>query len=89
MRWKAFFYNNKMNLNKHKKYGLSMKKSPPIIYELRGFEYEHISLIKDFKFKSTRNKFQNQLMSDVQKINTYNDIPAATDKTNNMHKTSY
>ena len=93
MRWKAFFYNNRNETQQDyqtaKTYGLRTKKSPPSINELKGFENDLISLIKNIEYKKTRSKFQNKLKSDVLKINESNEIIVAADKTNNMYKMSY
>ena len=65
MRWKAFYYNNRNETQQDYKtaetYGLRTKKSPLIINEIRGFENDLISLIKNIEFKKTRSKFQNKL----------------------------
>ena len=92
MRWNALFYNNRnetqLDYQTAETYGLRTKKSPPSINELKGFENDLISLIKNIEFKKTRSKFQNKLKSDILKINESNEIVAA-DKTNNMYKMSY
>ena len=63
--------------------------SPPNINELKGLKKEIISLIKNNKFKKTRNKCQNNLKSDVRKINISYEIIVAADKSNNVYKMSY
>ena len=70
-------------------YELRTKKSPPSINELKAFENDLISLIKNIEFKKTRSKFQNKLKSDMLKIDASNELIAASDKTNNMYKMSY
>ena len=92
MRWKAFFYNRnetEQNYQTAEKYGLRTKKSPPSINEIKGFENDLISLIKNIEFKKTSSKFQNKLKCDVLKINAFSEIIFAADKTNNMYKMSY
>ena len=82
-----------MKLNKIikllKKYGLRTKMSPPSINELKGFENDLISLIKNIEFKKTGSKFQSKLKSDVLKMNESSEIIVAADKTNNMYEMSY
>ena len=63
--------------------------TPPSINDLKGFENDLISLIKNIEFKKTRNKFQNKLKSDVLKINASSEIIVAAGKTNNIYKISY
>ena len=93
MRWKEFFCNNinetQQDYQTAETYGLRTKKSPPSINELKGFENDLISLIKNIEIKKTRSKFQNKLKSDVLKINESNVIIVAADKTNNIFKMSY
>ena len=93
MGWKAFFHNNidetQQNYQTDEKYGLRTKKSPPSINELKGFENDLISLIKNIEIKKTCNEFQNKLKSYVLKINAFSEIIVAADKTNNMYKMSY
>ena len=54
MRWKEFVY-NKRNETQHdyqpaETYGLRTKKLPPSINELKGFENDLISMIKNIEF---------------------------------------
>ena len=93
MRWKAFFYNNwNESQQSHiieEKYCIRTQKSQPSISELKGFENDLISLIKNIEFRKTGDKFQNKLMTDVRKINTSSEIIVATNKTNNMYEMIY
>ena len=93
MQCSILFYKNKNETQQDyqtaETYGLRTKKSPPSINELKGFENDLISLIKNIEFKKTRSKFQNKLKSDVLKINESGEIIVAADKTNNMYKLSY
>ena len=90
---KHSFTTTEMKLNKIIKLLKHMdcepKKSPPNINELKGFENDLISLIKNIEFKKTRSKFQNKLKNDVLKINESNEIIVAADKTSNMYEMSY
>ena len=58
-------------------------------YRHTGFENELITLIKNKKISTTRNKFQQWLMSDERSINTSNEVIVAADKISIMYEMSY
>ena len=59
MRWKAlFFLNPNTTESKQDHYGLSTKKSPPAINELKEFEECMVNLIQNIEFENKPSAFQ-------------------------------
>ena len=88
MRWKAFFYLSKNTNEKVENYGFRTNKNPPQIKEMVGFEADLTNLIKQIKPRKWNNKFQNQIKSDLVKINQSKKVYVKADKTSNMYAMS-
>ena len=89
MRWKAIFFNakDKKEDEKHiENYGLKYSKSPAQVKELFHFENNLFQLVKDVKFRKTRNEFQKKLKDDAQKIRNSEKTLTPADKTSNMYR---
>lgn len=69
-------------------YGFKTNKVPPQFPELKQFEDDLFSLIKEIKFQPIRNKFQHQIKSDIKKITQSKEVFVKADKSDNFYKIS-
>lgn len=89
LRWRAFFYlNPNAQANNNENYGFKSRLSPPTVNELAEFESKLLHLIKNIKFKVSRNPFQHKLLSDIKTITNEDKLIIAADKTTNFYKLS-
>ena len=67
MRWKAFFYTNRIEDTKET-CGLKSLNCPPKIKEMVPFENDLWNLVDKLKFRKTKSNFQRQLNEDIRVI---------------------
>ena len=67
-------------------YGLKSSKSPAQVKELFHFENNLFQMVKDIKFRKTRNEFQKKLKDDAHKIRNSKKTLTPADKTSNMYR---
>ena len=97
MRWKAYFAllkdeknddeddDNSLFEEKKETFGFKSGYKPPAVKELELFEKEFLELPNLIEFRKYSNKFQEDLKSDLKKINDSNRIIVAADKTTNYY----
>ena len=61
MRWKAIYWNSKINDNSSERYGLKTSKCPKQVEELVPFENDLIDMLKVIKFRKFKNQFLRKL----------------------------
>ena len=94
LRWKAYFFLNNSNEDESHEgnNGINFKfKSdavPPQIPQLVSFENDMYELVRNIKFQSYENEFQQQLRRDVDSIKSSNDLLIPADKTTNLYNLS-
>ena len=89
LRWKALFFlrkesestssddssDNSDNEDRYNEtFGLKSKRTPPQIQELMPFEADLLDMVEHIQFKEVKDKFQNDLKADVNKIITSPDV---------------
>ena len=88
LRWHYYFVQNP-NVKQHKQvYGFNTTKPSPFATELKSFEEEFFSLIKDVRFRPVHNNFQTTLKKDIKKIQDSNQIIVSADKSRNKYELS-
>ena len=89
MRWKAhFFIKGEKSQESTRNFGLSSKKTPPTVLELKPFEEDVIKLLETIKFRDKKDYFQDTLANDLKKINSSDKMFVLADKTRNIYETS-
>ena len=88
MRWKALEFLGRLHGTQKVTYGFRSRKCPQTVPELAEFESDLMKMVKNVKFKSIRNDFQNRLRRDIQTIKETNSILVAADKSRNIYKMS-
>ena len=87
LRWKTYFF---LNPDKRKSdlvvYGFKTEKSAPQISELVDFENDLYTAIDKLEFCNPKSSFQNQLNSDVKKIQHSRKVFILGDKTPNVYE---
>ena len=88
LRWKVFHFLSDSKNDDHVKstFGFTSPLVPPknqLIYE---FENDQYNIIQHIKFKKIHNKFQRQLLSDIQEIKNSGKVIVHADKTRNMYE---
>ena len=73
MRWKAIYFNNNNSTDNNTEdntewYGLKSPYSPRQVKELTPFENDLVELIRNIKFRTSRNTFQEKLKEDIKLI---------------------
>ena len=86
IRWRAFFFlNPDTDVENKETYGFKTQHAAPVLAELKDFEEGLVNMIQNVKFREVRNKFQQQLKSDLIKINKDDHLYVPADKTNNYY----
>ena len=89
MRWKThFFLKGEKNQENTRNFGLSFKKTPPAVLELKPFEADVMKLLETIKFRDTKNYFQDTLASALKRINSSDKMFVFANKTRNIYETS-
>ena len=104
MRWKAsFFDSSERNANANtiqnseqenskqenrKSTQFKSRNCPKQVEEMKVFEADMADMIKDIKFKTVNNQFQQQLRADIQRIQSSNKTFIPADKTQNYYEVS-
>ena len=67
LRWKVLYFDKlaENNLGKTKFYGFKAQKCPPHSITLNDFEHDLYEMVRNIKFRSVRNAFQDQLWQDL------------------------
>ena len=86
LRWKCHFILNENSTKKKETYGFKSLKSPPFIQELKPFEDDMYSLIKNIKFRPVNDVFQQTLKNDIRKIRNSDYIFISADKSSHKYK---
>ena len=101
LRWKAFFFNNKNNINNTNKgqngriattnnnphsRTFPTRRSAPSDNKLVKFEDALYNIVNNIKFKPYTNNFQNNMKKDLNKIEKSNKLFVFADKSNNLYK---
>ena len=86
MRWKMLYIKHK-DLNKEKKtYGFKTSNTPPAFKELKAFEDDIFTMIRDIRFRRINNIFQNKLTKDVREIKNSSQVIISADKSSNRYE---
>jgi len=90
IRWKAFFFDNKVEKNENiiENFGFKSELSPPRCKDLIAFENDLYDMVRKIEFRKINNTFLRDLSKDVKTIRESNEIYVAADKTTNMYKLS-
>ena len=101
MRWRAIYYQKYIEKQNNpnddldetfdedfETYGFKSELKPPPVPDLADFEKACWDLIKNIEFKKVSNKFQNELISDLNRIKREEKVIVSADKTNNQYKCS-
>ena len=97
MRWKAHLFdgeakktNSSQNSHQRNKKNFQFKSRncPKQIEEMKVFEADLADMIKDIKFQTVNNRFQQQLRADVHRIQNSNKTFIPADKTQNYYEVS-
>ena len=90
LRWKVFFCNKEINdPYEHKEEDIfKSSRSAPACEELKSFENDLFSTIKNIKFTPYKSKFQKTLKKDLEQVLAKNKIILFADKTRNLYQTS-
>lgn len=88
MRWKAIMYNPdiKDDRNTEEYYGLKTLYCPKQVKEITAFEKDLYDVVKNLKFRKTKNNFQRTLNEDIKSIYSSNKTMTFADKTTNMYR---
>ena len=90
MRWKAKFFEeeDQVAAEEHKTYGLKTQAhlSQYNIYILQAFEEDLIKMVQDVEFRTSRSRFQNELLKIVRDISKCKNLILPSDKTFNFTK---
>ena len=91
MKWKAIYFNNNNNSTNNniedntEWYGLKSPYSSRQVIELTPFENDLVELIRNIKFRTIRNTFQEKLKEDIKLIKDSHKTMTLEDKTSNMY----
>ena len=85
LRWKLFAIKNP-NLKNKDTFGFNTTNAPPQMIELKPFEEELFSMVKNIEFKPVRNKFQNEINTILKDINRSKNVIVKADKTRNLYQ---
>ena len=101
MRWRAIYYQKYIEKQNNpnddldetfdedfETYGFKSELKPPPVPDLADFEKACWDLIKNIEFKKVSNKFQKELISDLNRIKREEKVIVSADKTNNQYKCS-
>ena len=90
MRWKAHFFDNKLddNINTNDNFGFKTTSSPPVNNNLTGFENDLYELVRNVEFRYVNDEFLDKLKSDVAAIRSSNHLLISADKTSNLYELS-
>ena len=96
MRWKAFFYLDKIeksescqdvqNTKPDQKYGFRSRRYPKQIKDLIEFKKDLFGLFNKIQFRQVRDTFQSKMKADIKKVNSSPNIFAFADKTSNVYE---
>ena len=95
MRWKAHFYlsgekeeeNYDGNIDtKKENYNFKSRKCPQQCSELENFEKDFLEIVKNIKFRTIKDNFQEKLKRDIKAIRESPDVFIFVDKTSNIYK---
>mgnify|MGYP001248267573 FL=1 len=68
LRWKTLFIQNPTSKQQKETYGFKTTNSPPQIKELKNFEEDFFSLLKNVQFRPVNNTLQSEMKKDIAKI---------------------
>ena len=89
MRWKAkFFEEEDHNVEEHETYGFKTTCTPKPIQHLQAFEEDLIKMVQNVEFRTTRSRFQNELLKIVRDISKCKNLIVPSDKTSNFYEIS-
>ena len=86
MRWKVLEFQGKLDDNNRKTYGFKSLKCPPAVTEMKNFENELLSMIKNTEFRNAKNYFQEKLKEDINEIKTSDKVFVGADKSRHIYK---
>ena len=89
MRFKAkFFEDENLIAEEYDNYGFKTKRSPKPIDHLQAFEEDLIKMVQNVEFRTTRSRFQNELLKIVRDIGKCKNLIVPSDKTANFYEVS-
>ena len=91
MRWKAIHFNNNGSTGNNMEdntewYGLKSLYSLRQVKEVIPFENDLVELIRNIKFRTIRNTFQEKLKEDIKLMKDSHKTMTFADKTSNMYR---
>ena len=86
LRWKTLFIQNPTSKQQKETYGFKTTNSPPQIKELKNFEEDFFSLLKNVQFRPVNNTLQSEMKKDIAKIQESEDIIVSADKSRQKYR---
>ena len=86
VRWKALEYDGKLLAQDKKTYGFRTRNCPPPSTELKKFEKDLMSMIRNVEFRQYSNDFQEHVRNDIRNIRQSGKVVVSADKSGNMYK---
>ena len=85
LRWRALKALGKIEFEKKETYGFPSQKCPPVVEETANFESDLMNIIKNIKFRHTKNQFQQKISEDVRNIKHVESLLVPADKSRNIY----
>ena len=77
-----------MSEEEHDNYGFKTTRTPKPIKHLQAFEEDLIKMVQNVEFRTTRSRFQNELLKIVRDISKCKNLIVPSDKTSNFYEIS-
>ena len=90
MRWKAFFFDKDTDQDNEStdsnNYGFKSRKCPPQNEEMDKFQTDLLEMVRNIEFRNVKDKFQDKLNEDINRINKSSKAFIPADKTSNFYE---
>ena len=88
MRWKAKFFEeeDQVAAEEHETYGFKTTRTPKPIQHLQAFEEDLFKMVQSVEFRTSRSRFQNELLKTVRDISKCKNLIVPSDKTSNFYE---